>query len=357
MKRTHQMTSAVAAALSLAACAHITTHVNANRYVLPEQRLDAIRRAQVWAPTDVAAMDLRAGPRGTGAFAPDQVVTCDYKAKQMNGATPKFTCVLPPDDELKVKYGRQNGEVYAEVASSRLFWALGFIADRMYPVRVICRGCPAYIKGTEMASVQRKAAGHEIEVTENSGWAWPELDLVQERLGGASRAQRDALKLLAVLVQHTDSKPEQQRLLCRDAAPRTALAEAPCEQPVMMVHDLGKTFGRANLFNRDAIGTVNLQMWSTTRVWTTDTGPCVGNLPRSQTGTLANPLITEAGRRFLADLLQKLSDAQMRDLFEVSRFHRYATASESAPDSTSIDQWVDAFKNKRAEIVNRTCQA
>jgi hypothetical protein len=349
------MTAAVAVALSLAACAHITTRVNANRYVLPEQRLDAIRRAQVWEPTDVAAMDLRKGPTGRGAFSPDEVVTCDYKPKQMNGATPKFTCVLPPDDELKVKYGRQNGEVYAEVASSRLFWALGFIADRMYPVKVVCRGCPPDIKGTEVASIQRKAAGHEIELTENSGWSWPELDLVQEQLGGSPRAQRDALKLLAVLVQHTDSKPEQQRLLCRDATPRAALAEEPCEQPVMMVHDLGQTFGRANLFNRAAVGSVNFQMWSTTRVWTTDTGACVGNLPRSQTGTLGNPLISEAGRRFLADRLLQLSDAQLRDLFEVSRFHRYATASESSPDTTSIDQWVDAFKKKRAEIVNRNC--
>jgi hypothetical protein len=96
-------------------------------------------------------------------------------------------------------------------------------------------------------------------------------------------------------------------------------------------------------------------MWSTTRVWTTDSGACVGNLPRSQTGTLGDPLISEAGRRFLADLLLQLSDAQLRDLFEVSRFHRYATAAESSPDSTSIDQWVDAFKKKRAEIVNRSC--
>ena len=40
-----------------------------------------------------------------------------------------------------MKYGRYNGEVYAEVAATRLLWALGFPADRNYPVRVVCAGC------------------------------------------------------------------------------------------------------------------------------------------------------------------------------------------------------------------------
>jgi hypothetical protein len=43
---------------------------------------------------------------------------------------------------VKVKYGEKNGEVYGEIAASRLFWALGFKADCMYPARVSCHGCP-----------------------------------------------------------------------------------------------------------------------------------------------------------------------------------------------------------------------
>src|SRR6476661_3654972 len=80
-----------------------------------EAWLDMVRRAQVWRPGDVAAKDLAAGPKEPGA-------------------TPKFACRLPDGDEVKVKYGRENGEVYAEVAASRLLWALGFGADRVYPV-------------------------------------------------------------------------------------------------------------------------------------------------------------------------------------------------------------------------------
>jgi hypothetical protein len=348
---------ALAATMTVAACAHVTRTSRANHITTPSQRLAAIRRAQIWAPTDVASMDLRAGPQGPGAFAPDELVACEYSQKQMNGRSPKFTCVRPPDDELKVKFGRDNGEVFAEVASSRLLWALGFVADRMYPVRVVCHGCPPEVQGTEVASIQRKAAGREMVSSEISGWEWTELDLVDPRAGGAPRAQRDALKLLAAFIQHTDSKPEQQRLLCLD--PRAKKEEEDpdetCQASVMMVHDLGMTFGRANLFNRNPVGSVNLALWSSTSVWTTATGTCVANIPRSQTGTLDNPLITEDGRTFLADLLVKLTDAQLHDLFEVSRFPRRSTLTATSPDTSAVAQWVEAFKKKRAEIVNRAC--
>ncbi len=301
-------------------------------------------------------MDLRAGPQGPGAFGPDETVECEYSDKQMSGRSPKFTCVKPPDDELKVKFGRNNGEVFAEVASSRLLWALGFVADRMYPVRVVCHGCPPEIQGTEVASIQRKAAGREMVSSEISGWEWPELDLVDPRAGGAPRAQRDALKLLAVLIQHTDSKAEQQRLLCLDPrGKKDEHTDETCQASVMMVHDLGLTFGRANLFNRNPVGSANLAQWSSAPVWTSPTGACVADMPRSQTGTLDHPLITEGGRTFLADLLGKLTDTQLHDLFEVSRFPRRSTLSAASPDTSTVAQWVEAFKKKRAEIVNRAC--
>ena len=112
-------------------------------HVSVSARLDAIRRAQVWEATDVASKDLKAGPKGHGAFAPEETVNCTHVKKAMSGNSPKFTCAIPPDDEVKVKFGRENGEVYAEVAATRLFWALGFPVDRMYPVRVMCDGMPA----------------------------------------------------------------------------------------------------------------------------------------------------------------------------------------------------------------------
>ena len=85
-----------------------------------EARLDMIRRSQVWAPTDIPAMDLKAGPQGKGAFAPGETITCDKTAERGGGKSPKFYCALSKNDELKVKYGASNGEVYAEVAATRM---------------------------------------------------------------------------------------------------------------------------------------------------------------------------------------------------------------------------------------------
>jgi len=345
------------AAICMMACAHLglgSKKPSENHLVTSEERLAAIRRATVWEPTAVPTMNLRVGPRVPGAFAPAALVSCNYVHKPMGGNSPKFACLIPPNDELKVKYGRENGEVFAEVAASRLFWALGFYAERMFPVRVVCQGCPANIRDTEYASVQRKLPGSDLHTKDMVGWAWRELDLVDVAAGGASRAQRDALKLLAVFVQHTDSKPDQQRLIC-EGKHKSSTHDEPCSRIVMMVHDLGQTFGSANLFNRDVVGSVNLSEWSRMSIWK-DSTRCVANLPQSQTGTLDNPLIIEEGRRFLADLLEQLTDTQLYDLFDVARF-----ADRVRPDgtreATSVNAWVSAFKQKRDEIVRRTCPA
>jgi hypothetical protein len=323
--------------------------------------LVAIRRAQLWSRTTVASMDLKAGPRGADAFAPNETVTCEYTVnKTLGGRSPKFVCKAGPADELKVKYGKSNGEVYAEVAATRLLWALGFGADRMYPVRVVCRGCPSEPanngKATsgetifDPAAIERQLDGQVLETKPDSGWAWPELDLVEETAGGAPRSHRDALKLLAVLLQHTDSKPEQQRLICV-ADERVADNDGePCLHTFMMLDDVGLTFGHANQFNRNSVGSTNFEQWSRAKIWS-DAKVCTGDLSKSQTGTLDHPRISEAGRKFLGDLLVQLTDAQLHDLFEVSRFPDRTGAGRQA----TVDDWVAAFKQKRDQIVNASC--
>lgn len=306
-------------------------------------------------------MNLKLGPQGPGAFAPHATVTCDYFEKKMNGRSPKFTCKLAKDDEVKVKYGKENGEVYAEVGATRLLWALGFGVDRMYPVRVVCRGCPAALAENsktkpgeitfDPAAIEREAEGQILETEPGSGWAWPELDRVEETAGGAPRAHRDALKLLAVFLQHTDSKPEQQRLMCLPGENVAANGE-PCLHTFMMINDLGLTFGHATQYNRNSVSSANFEQWSRAKIWS-DSKECVGDLTRSQTGTLDHPRISEAGRKFLADLMVQLTDAQLRDLFEAARFPERTGGGRPA----TVDEWVGAFKQKRDEIVNATCPA
>src|SRR5258708_4251505 len=325
-----------------------------------EARLAFIRKAQVWAPTNVSTMDLRAGPQDRGAFQPNAMVNCDYVQTKLPGTSLKFECEVGEGDIVKVRYGSDNGKVQGSVLSSRLLWALGFGADRLYPVRVTCRGCstdpwtqrkPADGEALfEPAAIERKPPGHEMKSADKGGWRWPELDQVHESEGGAPRAQRDALKLFAVFVQHTDNKPEQERLLCLPHG-RT---DAGCDQPFMMLHDVGLTFGQANLFNRTSVGSVNFDQWQKTRIWK-NAEKCLGNLSQSATGTLFDPVISEEGRRFLADLLVQLTDAQLHDLFEVARVDLRSRRPDRNEPPARADEWVAAFKEKRDEIVNNHC--
>ena len=317
-------------------------------------RAAAIARAQVWTPTDVRSMDIKVGPQEPGAFAFLATVTCDYLPKDLSGKSPKFVCVSG-EDEMTVKYGSDNAEVYGEVGATRLLWALGFGADRTYPVRVVCRGCPAKLGGmpgdnNEMtfdpATIERKLPGRILY----GSWSWEELSKVKEEGGGAPQAHRDALKLLAVFVQHTDSKKQQQRIECLDAEETTDA----CAQPLMMINDVGLTFGRANTFNSNNQG-VHLVAWASRPIWKSG-DRCVANLPKSWTGTLSDPVISEAGRAFLAHLLSQLSDDQIRALFEVSRVAlRLREPGKPQSGFATVDEWADAFKRKRAEIVDKRC--
>jgi hypothetical protein len=333
----------------------------AHKMLSKEARLAFIRRGQVWKPTDIPSMNLRTGPGGPGAFQPNEHVTCTYANEPRHGATRKFHCTLPNGETVKVRYGADNGEVQASVISTRLLWALGFEADRVYPVRITCRGCSAdpwnsrgsrrAVHDFDPAVIERKPPGHTMwdDDDKQAGWSWSELDLVDPREGGAPVEQRDALKLLAAFIQHTDSKAEQQRLLCADGYSENGA----CTAPFLMLHDVGLTFGRANTWNSNSKGSVNFAGWSRTPVWK-NPGACVGELSKSRTGTLSDPRVSEAGRQFLANLLVQLSDQQLGDLFDVAGVERRADSS-SRQTRGSVGQWVAAFKSKRDEIVRNRC--
>ncbi len=99
-------------------------------------------------------------------------------------------------------------------------------------------------------------------------------------------------------------------------------------------------------------GSVNLHNWAKSPIWK-DPAHCVAGLAQSQTGTLGDPIISEGGRRFLANLLVQLTDTQIHDLFDVARFSERTLKTPG--DSSTIDEWVGTFKAKRDEIVTAKC--
>jgi hypothetical protein len=297
-----------------------------------------------------------------------------FPKKPLTGMTPKFQCDLGKDDVVKVKYGEENGEVYAEVAGSRLLWALGFQADVMFPTRVTCRKCPAdpftasgegWQRGDpkdvatrvfEPAVIERES-GTPVEVPGYEGWAWPELDKLTEKDGGATRAQLDALKLLAVFIQHSDSKPGQQEIVCEEGRKRKdAKGNETCASAWLVVKDVGGSFGKATKLNSSKM---KLADWDSTVIWK-DAKKCVADMPRSFTGSLEDPVISEAGRAFLAQRLTLLSDRQIRDLFTVSNVVKRGEEIDGADGKkrkVTVDDWARVFKRKRSEVAAARCQA
>ena len=328
---------------------------------------DAMRRAQVWAEPAVPIEQARLSdnPGGAERFSRDDVVPCQFKPGGVAGNSPKFDCELEGGEKVKVKYGRSNPEVYTEVAATRLLDTLGFPTDRMYVVqRVRCFGCPddpfkdlqcmneegaslercfPHIDYTraqdfESAVIERPVKGRRIESAKERGWSWEELKKIDAGAGGASRAQVDALRLLAVFLGHWDNKAKNQRLICLGEHDKSAT----CEHPLAMVQDLGATFGPDKL---------NLDHWAKMPVWA-DAATCRVSMKALPYGgsTFPDAFISEEGRNFLATRLSRLSTQQIRDLFEGARVARYP---HKESDGRDVEKWVRAFEGKVHAIAAR----
>jgi hypothetical protein len=345
-----------------------------------EGRRQALAGARIFEPVDVAARDLLAGPSDPYAVPPGETISCEFIEPRkdrvpVGGTTPKFFCELRhvhPHVDVKIKYGRDNRETYGELLGSRLFWALGLAVDRNYPVRVRCHDCPAepwrayreypardpsprQTREIEDAVMQRLYPAAVLETHNDEGWSFAELDRVEESAGGAPRVEVDALRLLAAFVAHGDDKPPNQRLVC----PFDAIdAAGHCTRPRLLVADLGSTFGRGaspmlRIIDKESRPT--FAAWSSLPMWE-EPRACRAHLSAR---AASHPIVSEAGRRFLADRLSALTDAQLRALFTVARIESLGettVGSDGRQRPVTIDDWVDAFKRRRAQLVDHHCE-
>jgi hypothetical protein len=320
----------------------------------------ALRQARVWSPAAPAAADLAANPPDPSGALSQPLVKCRYISEPARGTTPKFDCALPDGEVIKVKYGA-TGEIHAEIAATRLLTALGFGADRMYLVpRVRCYGCmrtpfytvwaldyvrmrdtvmrtvpPDSYTDFEWATAELRFEGTPIVVGEESGWAWFELDDVDPTLG-ATRAERDALRLAAMLLAHWDNKADNQRLVCRESP---ASAGAPCPKPFALIHDLGATFGPNKM---------NLDAWSNAPIWR-DRAACTVSMKSFpyHGATFRDTQISEAGRQFLLRGLDALTDGQLNALFTSARFPEFFGGRGKSAD---VRAWTQTLRHKIQQI-------
>ena len=351
----------LAAALPWLSCGHhgggkSAAAAPADMPTLLRMREDALARARVWqAPAiPIGEADLRGG-QDDPRF-PERI-DCRYQLKLTSGITPKFHCVLADGRVIKVKYGRANPEPRTERAATRLLSALGFGADRMHVVqRVRCRGCPVYphprwgflnslfarpADTTDFVdvAVEEPMPGRLIEAGELQGWTWQEMDKVDPARGGASRAELDALRLIAVFLADWDNKAVNQALTCLPGGDRP---DGGCDTPFAYMQDVGATFGPKGL---------NLEMWRAQPIWS-DPSTCrvsMKSLPFNG-ATFRDRNISEGGRRLLADELRQLRRQQVRDLFVFSGFTEYVKSSDAG---RNVENWAAAFEDKVRQIADR----
>jgi hypothetical protein len=328
-------------------------------------RAGLLARLRVWERPAVP-IERRDFARNPGDPPLDASVACKFRLTEPKGTTPKFECILPDGEVLKVKYGG-DPEIAGEIATSRLLTALGFGADQVSLLRTLrCFGCPKhpffvsqglYASGAaktyeesidfgayvdfEWVSVDRGHPAPTI-VVGGKGWAWHELAVVDSRAGGASRAELDALRLLAVFLAHWDNKATNQRLVC--ARPVEEGKAAPCAAPFAVVQDVGATFGPHK---------VDLEGWKGVAIWPDPEGCRVSmkGLPFDG-ATFVDVVISEEGRALLSDLLSKLSRRQVEGLFTTARFGETAgPLGRPRP----VAEWADVFEAKVQAIRDRRC--
>jgi len=323
----------------------------------------ALKHAEVWRIPERA--DLSANPPDPTGVLSQERVECRFLARGVDGTSPKFDCLLRNGDIVKVKYGR-NPEVHAEAAASRLLTALGFGADNNYLIEHLrCYGCPRFPFQTTIVlgfagigdllertgehlytdfnwvAVERRFGGRPIIGDDQKGWGWSELP--KDATPGASRAELDALRLMAVFLVHWDNKASNQRLVClseQDGDPHK-----PCPQPFAIIQDLGSTFGPHK---------VDLSGWRGVPIWSNPSQCLVSlrGLPYDG-ATFDDTRISEAGRVHLAQYLSALTPSQVEGLFRGARFSEYEHGRWLGFGIDDAAGWVATFREKVRQIVDR----
>jgi hypothetical protein len=359
-------------------------------HVSEAERVAYIREAEVWSPIDTASLDLRRGPPGGTPLPADAELVCRFHvpSEQPGGRSQKLYCRTSDGKVHKIKYGVDNKEIYGEAIGARLLWALGFKADVVRPVRVRCSGCPEdpwrYLEHLrdwddpppvpdpaerviEPAIVESYHA-ELIEAEKDQGVAWGEILELRSRdpeKAERQRIHREALTLLATLMQHADSKASNQTLGC---APGGAVTEADgrrvCEEPVIYIGDLGGAggygwvpFREPSLKRLVSPSKVRFDEWEKVPVWS-DPEECITKVNGMPNATLGNEKISEDGRRFLAERISLLSDDQWVALIELSRVELLEEELETPGGErrpVTPEDRIEVLKRKLRQVLDHRC--
>jgi hypothetical protein len=282
------------------------------------------------------------------------------------GTTPKFHCSVPGnvnDDGELIRYkvkphfkgqspDKRNGEIYGEFLSSRFSKALGFFADDEWVADVNCPDCQKSLtKGFQGASFSpfQPAAGielslaHGIDVNCNGKDSAPLGETLAKLLqNGAPRAEIDAFKLWLAFIDHGDTKTDNHKIACLDSEKNGNTRVCKPGQAVFYVSDMGSTFG----FSSASESKARLAGWKKKEPIKVSGGQCT-----STAKSIGDPKISEAGRRLLADQLQRLLDAESAN----GTITKVFRASRNAERDRPPQEWTAEFIRKARMIIDARC--
>jgi hypothetical protein len=355
----------------------LAPHSNAQQVCFTAQeRARAEQTAKVYRAPDpgfdpVLGYNPARGPR-RGALPADangvaRVVKCVANKDEKPGAgtTPKFHCSVPgvTDEEgnlirYKIKPhfkgqspDKRNGEVYGEFLSSRFSKALGFFADDEWVADVNCPDCEksltksyqggARFTGFEPAAGIELSLGRGIDVNCNGKDSGSLSESLQKISAGGARAEVDAFKLWLAFIDHGDTKTDNHKFACLKSR-RNADNTRVCDEPVFYVSDMGSTFGFSSASEKKA----RLDTWKKKEPINVKDGNCTANAK-----SVGDTHISEAGRKLLADNLQRLLNAEQRNK-TITRVFR---ASRNAERDRPAEEWTAEFIRKAQTIIDVRC--
>ena len=282
------------------------------------------------------------------------------------GTTPKFHCSVAgvtDEDGTLIRYkvkphfkgqsrDKRNGEIYGEFLSSRFSQALGFFADDAWVADVTCPDCEKSLtskfQGASFTSFQ-PAAGIELPLAKgidvncnnkDSG----ALDGALQKLAqtGTARAEVDAFKLWLAFIDHGDTKTDNHKYACLKS--RKEGKDRVCEpgQTVFYVGDMGSTFG----YSRSSENKATLEVWRKKDPIEVSGGRCTANAK-----SVGDTTISEAGRKLLADNLQRLLDSEKQN----KTITRVFEASRNAERDRPASEWSTEFERKARMIIDARC--
>ncbi|HEV2833951.1 MAG TPA: hypothetical protein VGW58_01465 [Pyrinomonadaceae bacterium] len=282
------------------------------------------------------------------------------------GTTPKFHCsvagVVDEDGNLiryKVKphfkgqsRDKRNGEIYGEFLSSRFSQALGFFADDEWVADVNCPDCEKSLtRGFQGASFSpsQPAAGIELplgrglDVNCNDKDSAPLGESLQKLLqNGAPRAEIDAFKLWLGFIDHGDTKTDNHKFACLKSQRNGNSRICAPGQAVFYVSDMGSTFGHS----RSSENKARLDVWRKKDPIEVSGGTC-----KTTAKSVGDTAISEAGRKLLADNLQRLLDAEKQN----RTITRVFEASRNAERDQPAAEWTAEFVRKARMIIDARC--